>query len=163
HSPDDYRGSPRRRPLPLPRCAPEVTTARGIGREATSERSPHQHRLAARSDSRNGAGLSDLAFDRTLPGRPIVSEIDPGWVELVLLNEDRHAGEVMVAAGVIRMEMTVRDGRDVGDRSPCSTQRLIDPTHVHRSEAVDELLRLGRKAGVEEEHPLRVLDEERGH
>ena len=84
-------------------------------------------------------------------------------LDLGLLNEDRHAGEVMVAAGVIRMEMTVRDGRDVGDRSPCSTQRLIDPTHVHRSEAVDELLRLGRKAGVEEEQPLRVLDEERGH
>jgi hypothetical protein len=69
---------------------------------------------------------------------------------------------VAIAAGVIGVEMAVRNEVDLGDPVPRGTQRLLHRPHLDRLIAVDHLARLRRKAGVEEEQAARVLDHERG-
>src|SRR5437867_5095948 len=83
--------------------------------------------------------------------------------EFALLHEDRRAREVTVAAGVVWVEVAVRDDLDIGDAMSCRAQRLLDRTHVHRPVEIDHLARLRGEAGVEKEHPTRVFDHERGH
>src|SRR5438093_2853249 len=83
--------------------------------------------------------------------------------ELALLHEDRSPCEMAVAAGMVGMEVAVRDELHVGDAMARGAKRLLDGPHVHGLVEVDHLPRLRRETGVEEEHAARMLDDERRH
>ena len=83
--------------------------------------------------------------------------------ELAPLHEDRRVREMVVAAGVIGMEVAVRDELHVRRRVSAGAERFGDGSHLDRREAFDELLGLRAETGVEEEDAAGVLDDERGH
>src|SRR2546427_362899 len=83
--------------------------------------------------------------------------------ELAALHEDRRLWEMAVAAGVIGMEVAVRDELHVPRRVSGGAKGCGNWSHLDRSELIDELLRLGAETGVEKEDPVGMLDDERRH
>jgi hypothetical protein len=79
------------------------------------------------------------------------------------LHEDRHARELVIPAGMVAVEVAIRDLPYVLGSDPGLREDRADRPDVHGSECLERGPVVGREPRVHQEQAMRVLNEERAH